>query len=290
MPQEIAYINGRFCPPREAMVSIEDRGFHFSDGIYEVVAAHHGRPFRLPQHMARLRESVRGLDLPFDPDAYGLERVIHEGLARSGFDHTLVYLQITRGVFPRQHVCQVALEPTVVATFKPMPPVPAERIEKGVSVKTAEDIRWGKCYIKAISLLPNVLIKNQAVREGFFDALLVTSSGDVRESCSSNVFLVKDGVVRTPPADEHILHGITRGFILECAAELGLPTRETRIPEPELFTADEVFFTATTYNVMPITRINNRPIANGRPGPMTRQLYEYAAQVIDELSRVAAVA
>ncbi len=290
MPQEIAYINGRFCPPREAMVSIEDRGFHFSDGIYEVVAAHHGRPFRLPQHMARLRQSVGGLDLPFDPDAYGLETVIHEGLTRSGFEHTLVYIQITRGVYPRQHICQVALEPTVVLTFKPLPPVPTERIEKGVSVKTAEDIRWGRCCIKAISLLPNVLLKNQAVREGFFDALLVTSSGEVRESCSSNVFLVKDGVLRTPPADEHILHGVTRGFILECASELGLPARETRIMEAELYSADEVFFTATTYNVMPITRINTRPIAGGCPGPITRRLYDYALRIIDEQSRVAAVA
>jgi D-alanine transaminase len=182
------------------------------------------------------------------------------------------------------------LEPTVVATFRPLPPVPAERIEQGVSVKTDPDIRWSQCYIKAISLLPNVLLKNRAARDGFYDTILIAPSGEVRESCSSNVFVVNDGVIRTPPADEHILHGITRAFILECGAELGLPTRETRILQDELFWADEVFFTATTYNVMPITRINDRPVGDGRPGPLTRRLHAYAHRVIDQVSRMAAVA
>jgi len=272
--QEVAYLNGRFCRLEDATVSIEDRGFQFADGVYEVLVAHHGQPFRLAEHMTRLERSLGGLDLAFDPHAYGLERVIHEGIDRSGFDHTLVYIQITRGAAPRAHVCGDDLVPTVVVTFKPLAPVPQERRERGVAVKTVEEVRWSRCYIKSIALLPNVLEKNRAAREGFFDALFVTADGHVRESCSANVFVVKNGVARTPRADEHILHGVTRGYLLECAAQAGIPAEETLLTRAQLFNADEVFLSATTFNVMPVTRLDDHPIGDGKVGPITRRLYE----------------
>ncbi len=288
--KEIAYINGRFCALDEASISIEDRGFQFADGVYEVLAAHHGRPFRLPQHIDRLRESVAGLQLPFDPDAYGLERVILAGIDRAGFEHMLIYIQITRGVMPRSHICREGLEPTVVATFKPLPVTPPERFESGISVMTTEEIRWAKCYIKSVALLPNVMIKNQAVREGYHDALFVTADGEVREATSSNVFVVRGGQVYTPPVDEHILHGVTRGYILECAARVGVPIHETRVTRAELTAADEVFFSATTYNIMGVTRIDGRPVADGRVGPITRRLSEEAIRGIEATTGLHAVA
>jgi D-alanine transaminase len=271
---ELAYVNGEFCALADAKVSIEDRGFQFADGVYEVVVAHGGRPFRLDEHLTRLAKSLGSIGLAFDFRQHRIQEVILEGIARTGFDRTLVYLQITRGAAPRSHVVPPETQPTVVMTFKPLPPPSAELRANGVAVRTTEETRWTRCHIKSTSLLPNVMAKNAAVRDGCFDAIFVTPEGEVREATAANVFVVKDGEMRTPPKSQFILHGVTRAFILECAAEAGVPAREIRITLEDLKGADEMFISSSTMDILPVTRLNDQPVGDGRVGPETKKLQE----------------
>ena len=272
--KEVAYVNGEFCDLGEARVSIEDRGFQFADGVYEVIVAHSGRLFRLEQHLARLKHSTDTIDLPIDYAALNLPGVIEEGVRRCGFEDVMVYLQITRGVAPRHHEFPDEVNPTIVATFKPKPTVKPEVRERGVSLKTVEDIRWAWCDVKSIALLPNVLMKNSTGREGYFDAIFVSSDGLVRETTRANVFIVTDGVLRTPPMTSRILHGVTRDYLLECARKLDIPCKECDFHVPEMLSADEVFITSTTIDVLSATSVNDEKIGNGKPGPVAGRLLE----------------
>jgi len=278
---ELAYVNGTFCDPAEAKVSIEDRGFQFADGVYEVVVAYESRPFRLQQHLERLERSLKAIDLPFDPQAYGLERVIVEGISRAGFADTLVYLQITRGAAPRSHVFPRQPRPTVVATFKAKPRVDPQVRERGLAVMTTPDIRWSRCSIKSVALLANVLAKNEAVRRGYDEAVFVGPEGDVREATTANIFAVRGGALITPPRSESILHGVTRACVLECAARIGVPCRETALHESALGDVQELFLSSTTVDFIGVTRLNDRPVGDGRVGPVTRALYADFRREVD---------
>jgi D-alanine transaminase len=272
--QDIAYVKGRFGPLSEAVVSIEDRGFQFADGVYEVLVAPGGRPFRLPQHLARLKRSTDGIDLMIDYESLGLPGIISEGIARCGHKDVMVYIQITRGVAPRNHVYGDNLTPTVVATFKARPVYSEEMRRKGVSLETVRDIRWARCSVKSTALLPNVLLKNAAQQAGYFDALIVGPDEDVRETTLANVFMVTQGVLVTPPATDKILHGVTRDYVLECASELGIESEESEFTVDELKAADEAFVSSTTMDVMAVTSIDGEPIGEGDPGPLTQRLFE----------------
>jgi D-alanine transaminase len=277
--KEIAYVNGVFCDIADAVVSIEDRGFQFADGVYEVLVAPGGRPFRMAQHLERLRHSTEAIEMRVDYSAMDLPSVIRKGIELSGFADTLIYLQITRGVMPRDHLYRDGLPPTVVATFKAKPMVSAELRRAGVALETVRDFRWERCYIKSVALLPNVLIKNAARRRGFFDALLVSDDGTVRETSAANIFMVRKAagggmVVRTPPADERILHGVTRNYILECARGLALTCEESDFAVEDLIAADEAFLSSTTMDIMPVTRIDGQSIGGGNPGPISSSLLE----------------
>jgi D-alanine transaminase len=184
----------------------------------------------------------------------------------------MVYLQITRGVMPRAHLYPDELTPTVVATFKAKPEYDWEMRERGVSLETARDIRWDRCHVKSIALLPNVLLKNAARSRGRFDAIIVGPDDLVRETTCANLFIIRGGTVCTPPTDEHILPGVTRGYILECARELGIPSEEKPFNATELFAADEVFISSTTVDIMPVTTIDDRPVGTGRGGALTLRL------------------
>jgi len=269
--EEIAFINGRFCSLSEATISIEDRGFQFGDGVYEVIVARRGRPFRLAQHLDRLKRSTDAIDLPVDYAALNLPAVIEEGVRRCGFDEVMIYIQITRGVAPRDHVYSGDITPTVAATFKARP-VHTHARARGVALETTSDIRWAKCSVKSTALLANVLIKNAARRRGFFDAVILGEGDVVRETAVANIFIVNDGAIRTPPATDHILHGVTRGYLLECAARLGIPCREVHFSRSEMLAADEVFITSTTMNVMPVTSIDGSAIGDGKPGTIAERL------------------
>ncbi len=271
---ELAYVNGVFGPIAEAKVSIEDRGFQFGDGIYEVIVAYDGRLFLVEQHMRRLRRSAAGIALDYDFEAHPLEPIIAEGLRRSELRDALIYIQITRGAAPRSHTIPAGLTPTVVMTFKPLPRLPDDLRERGARVITMPDIRWANCYIKAITLLPNVLAKNETLRKGYDDAIFVTADGEVRECTSANIFLVSGGSLLIPPRNESILHGVTQGYLIELASSIRLNVREEVIHLELLRRADEVFMSGTAAEVLAITSIDDRPVSNGRVGPVTRRLYD----------------
>lgn len=269
---ELAYLNGVFSPIDEAKVSIEDRGFQFGDGIYEVIVAYDGCPFLMDSHMARFRRSAAAIGLNYDFDANPLEPILEEGLRRSGFADAMVYLQLTRGVAPRIHAIPESIKPTVVMTFKALPTVSEELRRQGAKVMTTPDLRWAKCYIKSIILLPNVLAKTEAQRRGCHEAIFVSDRGEVRECTTSNVFIVRDGRLMTPPRTDSVLHGVTRGFLLECAAGIGVPVDEKHFNVDVLMGADEVFISSTAVDVLGVTMIDDRPIGRGEVGPITRRL------------------
>ncbi|MCH8146910.1 MAG: aminotransferase class IV [Planctomycetes bacterium] len=270
---ELAYVNGTFCDPADAKVSVEDRGFQFGDGVYEVVVSYDNRLFLLDRHLARLHRSLEAIDLPYDFEAHPIEPILLEGLRRTGFRDAMVYIQITRGACSRDHVAPDDLAPTTVITFARRPTLDDAYRQKGAGVMTVRDERWANCFVKAITLLPNVLAKNRARRKGYDDAIFVTDSGEVRECTSANLFLVHAGTILTPPRTESILHGVTQGYVMECAARIGLPVEERRFDNAFLRQADEVFMSSTSVEVLGITRVDDQPIGKGTVGPVTMQVH-----------------
>ena len=270
--EELAYFEGQFVPLSQARISITDRGFVFADGVYEVIAAYHGRAFRLEEHLVRLAASARAIHLALRVDDSELKRIIETGLEQSGYPQAQVYLQATRGAAPRSHAFPAETKSNLVVTFRPLQKIPEELRERGVSVITTEEIRWNRCDIKSIALLPNVLAKQKAVEAGAFEALWVTADGTVYEGAASNLFMVRSGEVCTPPKGEKILSGITREVVLECARMLNVPASETPVRIEELLEADEVFLTSTTMDVMGVIEVDGNIIGNGRVGPITKQL------------------
>jgi len=270
---ELAYLNGVFSSIADAKVSIEDRGFQFGDGVYEVVAAYNGRLFLLDRHVRRLRTSLDAIGLAFGFEANPLETIIAEGLRRCGFADAMIYIQITRGAAPRAHAIPQGIRPTVVMTFKPLPVVPDDLRRRGAHLMTTPETRWANCYVKAVTLLPNVLAKNDAIRRGFDDAVFVSAAGEVRECTSANIFMVRDRTFITPPLTESILHGITQSFLRECATDIQLKMIEESFDVEALRRADEAFMSSTVTEVLPVTRLDGRPIGDGSVGPCTRLLF-----------------
>ncbi|MCC7292785.1 MAG: D-amino acid aminotransferase [Phycisphaerales bacterium] len=270
--QEIAYVNGVFCPMEQATVSINDRGFQYGDSVYEVIAAYGGRPFRMADHLHRLGTSLSALRIELDLTTLKIESLVREGLTRCGFDEAMAYIQITRGVAPRTHIAPPGIKPTVVMTFRPLPQVSAPAKEHGVALMTAAEIRWAMCYVKATTLLPNVLTRMDARAGGFHDAIFVAPDGDVREGTSSNVVMVRGGRLVFPCRDASILHGVTLLTVTQCAEHLGIACEERPVHIDELRAADEMFLTSTTEEVLPVTSLDGRPIADGQVGAITRRM------------------
>jgi D-alanine transaminase len=269
---EIACINGEFCPLAEARVPIEDRGYQFADGVYEVIVTRDGEPFLMDAHLDRMARSLRLINLPLDPRALGIPQWINAGIERCAFAEVMVYVQVTRGVAARNHNFPDGIAPNVILTFKPKPVYPVKLREGGVELKTLADIRWARCSIKSIALLPNILLKEQARQAGGFDALIVDPAGIVRETSCANVFIVTEQCVRTPPKSDRILHGITREHVLDCCARLGLMAREEDFTIDDLRAADEAFITSSTMDVMPVTRVDDRAVGTGQVGEITQRL------------------
>ena len=270
---EIAYVNGRFCPLAEAVVSVEDRGYQFADGVYEVVATYGGCPYALEPHLARLQGNLEALHLPLDICEYGLRAKLMEGIERSGFGETLVYIQVTRGVAPRRHEFPaVSVTPTVVMTFKELHRLPQDLYDRGVEVISTADLRWKRCDIKSIALLPNILAKQAAAQAGAFEALLVDAEGRVTEGASTTAFCIQAGRLYTAPIGPHILPSITRGILLDLARKLGLPIDEEFCMLEQFKAADEVFLAGTTTEAMPVVQIDDAIIGDGAPRPITRQI------------------
>lgn len=278
--QRYIFVNGEWLAPGQARVSVEDRGFQFGDGVYEVVRVYRGKPFALRPHLLRLARSAREIELELPVPLEQLEEMVREAPARRGVEEATVYIQLTRGFAPRVHYFPEEAEPTLVVYASPVRRQPAALYEQGAAAIVLPDERWLRCDIKSVNLLPNALAKERARRAGALEALLWREGVGITEGSSSNVFAVRDGTLVTAPAGRYILRGITRDIVLELAREAGIPVQERFLSKEELLAADEVLVTSTTLEVMPIARIDGGAVGEGRPGPVARRLREaYGAKV-----------
>jgi D-alanine transaminase len=265
------FLNGKYLPLEQATVSPLDRGFVFGDGVYEVIPAYGGRLFRLEEHLDRLDGSLAGIRLA-QPHSHAEWTRILNGLVEHnhGGDQS-VYLQITRGVAKRDHAFPRDCAPTVFAMSSPLAPVPAEIREHGIAAITLPDIRWQYCHLKTIALLPNILLRQQALDAGAAEAILLRD-GEATEGAASNLFIVKAGVLLTPPKGPRLLPGITRDLIMELAQEHGVPQREATITAAGLAQADEVWLSSSTKEILPVTRLDGSPVGTGLPGPLWQRM------------------
>lgn len=269
--QDVAFVNGTFMPLVEARVSIEDRGFQFGDGVYEVIRTYKGRPFALDAHLARLERSAAALELVQPYSRSEWTNHILAGIGRAAYPEAKIYLQVTRGVAPREHTYPAEVASTVVMTVRELHSLSRSVQASGVEAMTTEDIRWGRCDIKSVNLLANVLARQQAKQAKVFEAILV-KEGIVTEGAVSNVMVVRGGMVVTAPEGSRILSGVTRAVVLDLARKEGLPVQERFITQAELYSADEVFLTGTTVEVLAVVRVDGKVIKDGLPGPITQRL------------------
>jgi len=269
----LVYLNGQYVDHSEARVAVDDRGFVFADGIYEVIRIYDGRLFLAEPHYARLRQGLSSIRIESGaPEA--LPVIANRLIAENGLqdDDAILYIQITRGAAPRKHAFPPpGTAPTVFVSVKPFPRFSEETYESGQAAVTTPDTRWARCDIKSIALLPNVLANQTAREAGAFEAIFVRD-GVLIEGSHSNLLGVIGGEVVTYPECNYILGGITRRFVLDLARGLGIPVREGPMFMDRLDEVEELFLCGTTTEVMPITRLDGRPIGDGRAGPITRRL------------------
>jgi D-alanine transaminase len=280
LPDLPCYLNGEFTRLPHAKVSVMDRGFIFGDGIYEVVPVYAGRPFRFDEHMARLDRSLREMRIP-NPMTRGEWREMVDRLTalyaasqnqRAQDSDQLAYIQVTRGVAMRDHVMLPGLTPTVFAMSNRMSPPSAEVRALGVACVTADDFRWEKAHIKSLSLAGAVLARQISADVGAVETVMFRD-GFLSEGAAANVWLVKNGQVMGPPRDNLVLEGIRYGLIETLCREAGIPFELKRNTRDEVFAADELILSSATKEVLAITRLDGKPVGNGRPGPIYEQLY-----------------
>ena len=267
------WLNGEIIPASEARLSVEDRGFQFADGVYEVLRLYNGQPFAQRAHLARLEQSARGIQLGLPISTVLLANEIGKLTVASGVRDGMIYLQLTRGQAPRNHVFPADAQQTLLFYARPLPPIPAPGNGPGARLLAVKDERWHRCWIKAIALLPNVLAKNEAVAAGADEAVFV-DSGVVSECAASNLFAVIDGRLVTHPVGSRVLPGITRAVLLECAKSLDMAVEERALGEKETVGADELFITSTTREVSWVGTWNEQPVGSGKCGPITQALHE----------------
>jgi D-alanine transaminase len=272
----VAYVNGRYLPLKDAAVNVEDRGYQFADGVYEVITVHDGRLVDEAGHLDRLDRSLGELRIPWPVARRVLSLILREVVRRNRVRQGIVYFQVTRGVASRDFAFPKAIEPSLTVTARAKTVSPPRLAEHGVSVITVPDIRWKRPDIKSIALLPQVLGKQQAAEAGAFEAWMVDEDGCVTEGTSSNAWIVTaEGTLVTRQADRSILRGVTRQGILRLIdAEIALEERPFTVEEA--YRAREAFLTSASTYVLPIVRIDDRPVANGRPGSVAgriRDLY-----------------
>ncbi|MGQ0657305.1 MAG: D-amino acid aminotransferase [Chromatiales bacterium] len=262
----IVYLNGEYLPLEHARISVLDRGFIFGDGVYEVVPSFSGFLFRLEQHLKRLDNSLRAVRMgnPFTHAQW--ESILDALIERNGGGNQSVYLQVTRGAGYRDHVPSAPVPQTVFAMCNAV----THQNQEPVSALLCEDIRWKWCQIKSIALLPNVLMRLAARDEGAYEAILIRD-GLLTEGAASNVFVVSDGLVRTPPHSENLLPGVTRDLIVELLHRHQIPCAETAVTETEVRAAEEIWLTSSTREIVPVAHLDGKPVGAGVPGPVWRR-------------------
>lgn len=284
-PRDDLYLNGEFMPLASGQISVQDRGFQFADGVYEVVRFKGSRFLWLDEHLARLERGLTALAIPGVGSRDRFTRVLPELVRRSGSGEGSIYLQVTRGPAPRDFSMPISAVPTELAYVAPQTFFTWDQVLAGTTACLMEDIRWTRCDIKAICLTAAVLGKAVAAERGASEVIWVGPDRLVREGGSCNLFVVRGGEVWTHPADRHILAGVTRLRVLEIARESGVVVREEPVTAEELLVADEVFLSSTLRDLLPILRVDGRPIGRGQAGPVSLRLAERMRAVVDrELS------
>lgn len=277
------YLNGDYLPPEQAMVSVMDRGFLFGDGVYEVIPAYGGRAFRLEPHLKRLRNSLDGVRIRMPLSDAQWRTVLDELLRRNPGEDQSIYLQVTRGVMAkRDHSFDDSLIPSVFVMVSPISAPDPTVARDGVKAISLSDIRWQNCHIKAITLLPNVLLRQQAIDAGAVEAILI-KDGYATEGAASNLFIVKHGLLITPAKGPRLLPGITRDLILEQAAHHAIPYREADISTEDLINADEIWLTSSTKEILPVTTLDDAPVGNGKPGALYQRMSELYRQYKEQV-------
>src|SRR2546421_959192 len=267
------YLNGRFLPLQDAKVSVLDRGFIYGDGVYELIPVYGRRPFRLAQHLARLQRSLDGIRLANPHTTVEWSAIIAELVARQPFDDQGVYFQVTRGVAKRDHTFPQNAEPTVFMMSNPLVNPSMEQVEKGASAVSAPDYRWLRCDIKSISLVGNVLLRQLSAEADGAETILFRD-GKLTEASASNVFIVRRGVIESPPKGNLILPGITYDVIVELARANGMPLEFREVRDAEVRGADELWVTSSSKEVLAIVMLDGKRIGDGQPGPVFRRMYQ----------------
>ncbi|MBS0358095.1 MAG: aminotransferase class IV [Proteobacteria bacterium] len=271
----IAYLNGQYLPLTEAKISPLDRGFLFGDGVYEVIPVYNGKIFHAEKHLHRLSHSLKSIGLTIDVSETQWNSILNTLVEKNGVGDLAIYLQITRGAEEsRNYPIPKKFTPTIfVFTYVP-PKITFANAREGISAITLPDIRWSNCHIKAITLLPNVLLNQQAADQGSQEAILIRE-GYAIEGTSSNLFIVKNGVIQTTPLSPQILGGITRDVILEIAKQKQIPVEETFIFEDLLAKADEIWMCSSTREIRPVVKLNDHPVGTGKAGPLWEQMFQW---------------
>lgn len=281
----IVYLNGEYLPIEQAKVSVLDRGFLFSDSIYEVIPVFGGHCFGMKPHLERLKRSLDSIHLSLSISTSEWENILRELVQKNHFNQkdASIYIQVTRGAQPlRSHAIPQQFQPTIFAMCSPHQPKSIDEMKKGFKAITLEDRRRKDCYIKATALLPNILAHHQAELQGAIEAILIRD-GHAIEATSSNLFIVKNGVLITPPLSQQILAGITRELILRLAKAHHIAFEERPILENELFEADEIWVTGSTKEICPIVILNNKPVGNGKIGSVWLKMVEWYQEEKEKL-------
>ena len=268
------YLNGSFIPIEDARISVLDRGFIFGDGVYEVIPAYSHIPFRLAEHLRRLQKSLDGIQLRNPYTDIEWRKLLEQIIASNEGEDQSLYLHITRGVAPRNHAFPKEVVPTIFIMSSPLIPTSKELIANGVSAITANDNRWSRCDIKAISLLPNVLLRQMASDSDAIETLLLRD-GFLSEGSASNIFIVKNKILFVPPKSNLMLPGITYDVVLELAVKYQMPYEIKEISENELRSSDEILLTSSTKEIMSITLLDGKIIGSGKPGEVFVELYQH---------------
>ena len=284
--QQTAYLNGEHLPIAEAQISTQDRGFLFGDGVYEIIPVYSKKMFYFEEHLQRLKNSLAAVKINNPHTDEQWLNLLTELIELHDWDDQFLYLQVTRGVqLQRDHMPADDLTPTVYAYTNPLKPVANDIIENGIKVITLEDIRWLRCDVKAITLLPNVMMKLAAKEQGAQDAILVDANGHINEGTASNVFMVKNGLLITPPNSQKILPGITRFVLEKLAKEHHINIVEKEITENELAEADEIWLSSSTKEALPVCTLNGQAVGTGKPGELwlkMRAIYQAHKQYLAE--------
>ena len=279
------YLNGEFMPIEQARVPVLDRGFIFGDGVYEVIPVYSRHPFRLAEHLRRLQASLDGIRLSNPHDDAEWTRLVRRLIALNKPEDQSLYLHVTRGVAKRDHAFPKGVAPTVFMMSNALVTPPGDQIEKGVGAITATDNRWLRCDIKAIALLPNVLLRQLAVDVDCVETVLLRD-GSMTEGAASNIFVVKDGILLAPPKNHLMLPGITYDVVLELAQADGIKLEVRPVAESELRGADEAWLTSSTKEVLAIVRLDGKALGKGVPGPLFRRMYALYQEYKERVMRV----